>query len=99
MTRATILGLLLLGPALLSQGDGKKVECTFSNPQYAGKCVEQATPQKRQTPVQACQPILECLNDVRCVKTYCQSTTVRGGWSLDSPKPDKDKKAARPVSR
>jgi len=36
--------------------------------------------------VQACRVILGCLNNSQCVKTYCQSTTIRGGWSLVSPK-------------
>lgn len=67
----------------------RSVDCVFTNPQYAGTCVEQVTPEKAQTPVQACRVILNCLNDTRCVKTYCQATTIRGGWSLESPKEDK----------
>lgn len=62
------------------------VACTFAHPQYAGSCVETATPTDRQTPVQACRVILDCLNNAQCVKTYCQSTTIRGGWTLVSPK-------------
>lgn len=85
MARATLLGLVL-GAALLTRPGTVPVDCTFSNPRYAGKCVEQVTPAARETPVQACRAILDCLNDTRCVKTYCQATTVRGGWSLDSPK-------------
>ena len=62
------------------------VACTFAHPRYAGNCVEQVTPVGKQTPVQACRVILDCLNNPQCVKTYCQSTAIRGGWSLVSPK-------------
>ena len=27
-----------------------------------------------------------CLNDVDCLKTYCQATTIRSGWKLESAK-------------
>ena len=62
------------------------VACTFTHPQYVGSCVEKVTPTGKHTPVQACRVILDCLNNSRCVKTYCQSTTIRGGWTLVSPK-------------
>ena len=52
------------------------VACTFDHPDYAG-----------QTPMQACGVVLACLNDTRCVKTYCGATTIRGGWRLVSAKP------------
>jgi hypothetical protein len=38
------------------------------------------------TPAQACQVILQCLNDVDCLKTYCQATTIRSGWQLEQVK-------------
>ena len=66
--------------------DADQVACTFSHPQYVGNCVEKVTPTGKQTPVQACRVILDCLNNSRCVKTYCQSTTIRGGWTLVSPR-------------
>ena len=59
-----------------------EVKCTFANASYAGDCVEKTTRQEKQKPAAACQPILDCLNNPRCVKTYCQSTTVRQGWTL-----------------
>ena len=31
-----------------------------------------------------CKPILDCLNDTRCIKTYCGATTIRQGWVLES---------------
>lgn len=60
------------------------VTCTFVNPAYAGDCVEKTTRDEKQKPAAACQPILDCLNNANCVKTYCQSTTVRQGWALKS---------------
>ncbi len=58
------------------------VMCTFTNPSYAGECVEKTTRTEKQKPAAACAPILDCLNNERCVKTYCQSTTLRQGWKL-----------------
>lgn len=78
----------LLEPAAFTGAGADEVACTFSNPRYAGKCVEHVAPASDQTPVQACTMILDCLNNAHCVKTYCKATTVRGGWSLDSPGPD-----------
>ncbi len=58
------------------------VTCTFTNASYAGDCVEKTTRGEKEKPSAACAPILDCLNNERCVKTYCQSTTVRQGWKL-----------------
>jgi hypothetical protein len=58
--------------------------CVFSNPGFSGKCVENADLAEGSTPTQACQAILQCLNDVDCLKTYCQATTIRNGWKLES---------------
>lgn len=90
ITVAIAVSLLLLSAPVHESADSPAVDCSFTNPRYAGTCVEQATPEEDQTPVQACQVILACLNDTRCTKTYCQATTVRGGWSLVSPKPDQE---------
>src|SRR6266566_6829500 len=30
-----------------------------------------------------CAQVLSCLNDVRCIKTYCNATTIRTGWKLE----------------
>ena len=61
-----------------------KAVCTFVNPGYTGACVETTTRPPDEAPKAACQPILECLNDSRCAKTYCRSTSVRQGWTLKS---------------
>lgn len=60
--------------------------CVFVNPAFAGKCTETATVADGSTPRQACQVILDCLNSVDCLKTYCSATTVRQGWTLESAK-------------
>jgi hypothetical protein len=60
--------------------------CVFVNPAFAGKCTETATVPDGSTPKQACEVILQCLNSVDCLKTYCQATTVRQGWTLESAK-------------
>jgi hypothetical protein len=58
--------------------------CVFTNPGFSGKCVENADVPDGSTATQACQAILQCLNDVDCLKTYCQATTIRSGWKLES---------------
>ena len=60
--------------------------CVFVNPAFSGKCTETAPVADGSTPQQACQVILQCLNSVDCLKTYCQATTVRQGWTLESAK-------------
>jgi hypothetical protein len=94
MTRA--LRVLLATVALALQGFGARpaaaprattpasVVCTFENPSYAGACVEKTTRDAKQTPAAACQPILDCLNNPMCSKTYCRATAIRQGWTLKS---------------
>ena len=60
--------------------------CVFSNQAFAGKCTETAAVAGGSTAQQACQGILQCLNSVDCLKTYCQATAVRQGWTLESAK-------------
>jgi len=56
----------------------------FTNPAFAGKCTETAGIPEGSSAQQACDSILRCLNDVQCLKTYCQATTIRSGWKLES---------------
>src|SRR5438552_889843 len=58
--------------------------CVFSNPSFSGKCTETASVPPDSTPEKACGEILSCLNDPMCARTFCQSTTIRGGWHLES---------------
>jgi hypothetical protein len=60
--------------------------CVFSNPAFAGKCVETADLGQGSSPQQACEAILSCLNNSGCLKTYCQATEIRTGWRLESAK-------------
>ena len=60
------------------------VTCAFSNPSYSGWCrVTQQHPQGA-PPRVFCSRVLACLNDSRCSRTYCNATTIRGGWKLET---------------
>ena len=65
-----------------SQEGGRMAMCTFTNPAYAGECVESAAIAEGATAEKACRAILDCLNDSRCPQTYCRATTIRSGWVL-----------------
>ena len=71
-------------PADDGQAATRPINCTFANPSYSGNCNEQASATPDQSPNEACQPILACLNDVQCIKTFCNATQIRGGWRLVS---------------
>ena len=66
--------------------DKYTVECSYSNPAYSGRCFVTEGVARRLSPPAACQRILSCLNNSQCIKTYCNSTTIRGGWKLESAK-------------
>lgn len=61
-----------------------RATCILTHPAFAGKCTETPMVPKDSTPRQACESILACLNNVACTKTYCQATTIRQGWKLES---------------
>jgi hypothetical protein len=63
---------------------GSSVTCSFSNPGYSGFCRQTQSLGKGASAAKVCSGILRCLNDVRCVKTYCDATTIRGNWKLES---------------
>jgi hypothetical protein len=81
------LSIHLFGPPATPPPPAPALECVFEHSRYAGSCVEEVTPAENQTHLQACQAILGCLNNPQCVASYCQATTLRGGWTLVSPKP------------
>jgi hypothetical protein len=68
------------------------VTCTFAHPSYSGKCRESASGTKGSDPKKPCASILACLNDTQCIKTFCQATTIRGGWTLESAAEEEEKK-------
>jgi hypothetical protein len=76
-------------PASGGQDKEPLVVCGFRNAAHAGLCEERTPGVKNKKPEDLCKPILDCLNDPRCIKTYCGSTTVRQGWTLESAKRDK----------
>jgi hypothetical protein len=82
------------GPAQASPAGSRQdkepaVVCGFKTLGYTGLC-EERTPYEKDKKLEAiCKPILDCLNDSRCVKTYCGATTIRKGWTLESAKRDK----------
>ena len=74
------------GVALLVAGQEKvpPVVCGFRNASFTGLC-EERTPYVQGWKLDAlCKPILDCLNDTRCIKPYCGATTIRQGWVLES---------------
>ena len=87
---------LLLTAAVAARGHGSPapagepetytVQCTFSNPSYSGHCGVSEVAPRSASPESTCQQILVCLNDAQCTKTYCNATTIRSGWKLESAK-------------
>ena len=65
---------------------GGTATCVFTNPAYSGACTQSTPIAAGSTAAQACQSVLSCLNNAQCEKTYCNATTVRGGWQLESVK-------------
>jgi hypothetical protein len=91
-------GILAGGAVLAGFGTGANLatdteagtaqaKCSFSNPAHAGDCVEVTEVAKDSTARDACMAILDCLNDSRCVKVYCNATNVRQGWKLVAVEP------------
>jgi hypothetical protein len=79
-----VLAAFAPGPAQDAPAPPPTATCTFTNPSYAGKCVETADVKPGSSAQQACESILRCLNDVGCPKTYCRATEIRTGWRLES---------------
>ncbi len=61
-----------------------KASCVFTHPAFSGKCTENVEVAEGSSAADACSAILVCLNDIRCTKTYCSATTLRGGWKLET---------------
>lgn len=86
---AAVLLLLVAtrgGAAPENPSPAGQATCVLSNPAYSGKCTQTTPMPAGSTPAQACQAVLDCLNNPQCLKTYCDATTVRGGWKLESAK-------------
>lgn len=91
----TLASLFVAAPssrAASESADTYTAECSFTNPAYSGQCTVSEETQRSVSVRDACNRVLSCLNDNRCVtKTYCNATTIRSGWKLVSaratPKP------------
>lgn len=76
--------------ASIQKGNGAPHEgpaaasCVFRNPSGAERCTETADIRQGSSPHEVCEEILRCLNNEGCIKTYCQATTIRRGWKLES---------------
>jgi len=88
--RATFLALaaVLVAPALAEEpaADQITVTCTLNHPAYSGSCLVDSTVPRKTGTGQACAAVLDCLNKPGCTKTYCNATTIRGGWKLTDAK-------------
>jgi len=81
---AAFAGLVLLAQAPREASPARRVTCAFSHPSYSGWCrVTEDLPAGTGSRT-FCSRVLACLNDVRCLGTYCNATTIRGGWKLES---------------
>jgi len=65
---------------------GPQATCVLSNPGFSGLCTQTTPLAPGATVAKACESVLQCLNDVNCLKTYCSATTLRSGWKLESVK-------------
>ena len=65
-------------------GVASAVTCAFSNPSYSGWCRVTQRLRSGARPRMVCSRVLSCLNDARCIRTYCNATTIRGGWKLET---------------
>ncbi len=79
-----LLGSVAAAPLQEPPAHTYVVTCSFTNPAYSGACGVDEEVASNLPPRAACGRVLSCLNDVRCVKTYCNATTVRRGWKLVS---------------
>jgi hypothetical protein len=62
----------------------RAVTCAMSNPGYSGWCRQNVDVPAGKSGRAACAAVVACLNNPQCVtKTYCNATTVRGGWRLE----------------
>jgi hypothetical protein len=77
----------------LAPGPSRSVTCVFSNPAYPGWCRASDKVPAGSSAGSVCQSILACLNNVQCIKTYCNATQIRGGWRLESVRSGGKKKS------
>lgn len=78
-------GLAANAPAGNAPASGPVLEvtCAYSNPGYSGWCRQTQGVPAGGSGARVCAGVLHCLNDVRCTKTYCTATGIRGNWRLE----------------
>lgn len=81
---AVVAALVLLAQASRETGAARSVTCSFSHPSYSGWCRVTEDLPAGVAARQFCSQVLACLNDTRCVRTYCNATKIRGEWKLES---------------
>jgi hypothetical protein len=96
---ASLLSVLALAvfaarvaPSVTPSASARTVTCELSNPGYSGWCRVSEKLSSQTTPASVCEGVLRCMNDVSCIKTYCNATTLRGGWKLEGIRTDWKKK-------
>ena len=82
--------------ATAAESSAARAVCAFSNPSFAGQCKETTDVRPGSSPRKACEEILACLNNAACIKSYCEATTIRQGWALDSATAAEDAPKAAP---
>lgn len=90
MTPAPILLIAWLVAA--SPDKPPTVTCAYSHPSFSGFCRETKAIPPGGSSEEICRDILKCLNEVACTQTYCEATTIRGGWKLESITVEGEKK-------
>lgn len=85
-----LAGLVVLASSLATAASGAATTCCFSNPAYAGTC-EVTLAQGED-----CDAVLAYLNNpMSSGKSYCNVTTIRGGWrAVTCSVPPSDQKTA-----
>jgi hypothetical protein len=88
-----VLAATMLVAAAPSRAAGPPKPCCFTNDRYAGTC--KVVPGDGET----CQSVLAYLNNPMSTgKAYCDSTNVRGGWTLVSCDKGMPAKGGTPAS-
>jgi len=93
--RLTIWPLVLVALLLVSRTravgapppkNPPQADCAFSNPAFSGWCRQTVPVATGKTPKQACEAVLNCLNNNACASNYCNAPNIRSGWRLEEAK-------------
>lgn len=91
---ATLVGVVLamaVAAIMPARAADAPAACCFTNPEFAGVC--RVVPGEDES----CDTILSYLNNPNSTgKSYCDRTTVRGGWVQASCKPEQPPAPSQP---